>query len=47
VLELPPPELPKQSPFVGDMSFVINGMGVIRRPMPHEEEVKEMKCIQV
>jgi len=42
VIELPPPEQTQQSPFVGDVCFIVNGMAIISRPKPFEQEITAM-----
>lgn len=39
VIELPPPDEPNQSSFVGDVCFIVNGMAVIKRPREDQHEV--------
>ena len=40
VVELPPDESCPMSPFVGDVAFVINGMGVVTRPKSKERQTE-------
>ncbi|ODN06450.1 N(G),N(G)-dimethylarginine dimethylaminohydrolase 1 [Orchesella cincta] len=42
VIELPPPDEPGQSSFVGDVCFIVNGMAVIKRPKADQTEVTTM-----
>lgn len=46
VVELPPDESCPMSPFVGDVAFVINGMGVVTKPKSKERqtEVASFSC---
>ncbi len=40
VIELPPPEQANSSPFVGDICFIVNGMAIMSRAKPYEQEVE-------
>ncbi|CAG7719242.1 unnamed protein product, partial [Allacma fusca] len=40
VVELPPDESCPNSPFVGDVAFVINGMGVVTKPKSKERQAE-------